>query len=136
MTDFLAFFYSKAEICLKVPCREGLDSFSSKQQQQKGQKRLQAKGRYGQVSMNRDGRNRIVSKPAARKQTPGGNPRERFRGGGHTVASYFGRKQASFPPLYPTDNGLLTCWTSRENRLVKEQKGHSNQLILSLHGTI
>lgn len=87
------------------------------------------------MEMCRDGTNCIVWEPAVRKQTPGGNPRERFRGGGHTMASYFGRKQASFPPLYPMDNGLLTCWTSRENRLGKEQKGQPNQWRLSLPST-
>lgn len=75
------------------------------------------------MEMCRDGSNCIVREPAVRKQTPGGRQRERFKGGGHTMASYFVRKQASFPPLYPMDNRLLTCWTSRENRLGKEQKG-------------
>lgn len=71
----------------------------------------------------RDGSNSLFCEPAVRKQTPGGSQRQRIRGGGYTMASYFGRKQASFPPLYPMDNGLLTCWTSRENRLGKEQIG-------------
>lgn len=93
-------------------------------------------GKVCYKEMCRDVRNCIVCEPAVRKQTPGGSPRERFRGGGHTVASYFGRKQASFPPLYPTDNGLLTCWTSRENRLGEEQKGQPNQWRLSLPYTL
>jgi len=80
------------------------------------------------MEMCGEGSNCIVWEPTVRKQTPGGNPREWFRGGGHTVASYFGRKQASFPPLYPMDNGLLTCWTSRENRLGKKTKGTTQSM--------
>lgn len=73
-------------------------------------------------------RYRIVCKPAMRTQTSGGSPREQFRGRGHTMASHFGRKQAPFPFLYPTDNSLLTCWTSRENRQAEEQQqGQPNQ---------